>query len=189
MRATPLLQLVHASEGGENRACCEGPTVWGWVRVWASDRGVTRVEWPRPCPVTSSSAAQDGTSQAVEIARRAWEEIAAYLRGERPQFSVPLDWSGYTHFQRRVWRACRSVGYGQTCTYGELAALVGNRRAARAVGQALARNPTPILVPCHRVLASGGGLGGFGGGLEMKRRLLLLEGAITRLPRGACGRD
>jgi len=81
------------------------------------------------------------------------------------------------------------VGYGQTCTYGELAALVGNRRAARAVGQALARNPTPILVPCHRVLASGGGLGGFGGGLEMKRRLLLLEGAITRLPRGACGRD
>lgn len=170
-------------EVGRNQVYREGETVWGWVRVWATERGVTRVEWPRPGPGTSTPTIQEGPWPAVEIARRACVEIAAYLRGERPQFSVPLDWSGHTDFQRRVWTACQCVAYGQICTYGELAARVGNPRAARAVGQALARNPTPILVPCHRVLASRGRLGGFGGGLEMKRRLLALEGALAEPPR------
>jgi methylated-DNA-[protein]-cysteine S-methyltransferase len=76
-----------------------------------------------------------------------------------------------------VLRALARVSYGRTVTYGELAARVGQPRGARAVGQAMARNPVPLVIPCHRVVASGGGLGGYGGGLALKRRLLDLEGA------------
>jgi methylated-DNA-[protein]-cysteine S-methyltransferase len=88
-----------------------------------------------------------------------------------------VDLDGLPPFQRKVLLAERRVPYGRTITYGALAAKVGRPRAARAVGQALAHNPVPLVVPCHRVIAAGGGLGGFGGGLALKRRLLALEGA------------
>jgi methylated-DNA-[protein]-cysteine S-methyltransferase len=87
-----------------------------------------------------------------------------------------VDWSAVGGFTRQVLEACATVPFGQTVSYGDLARAVGSPRAARAVGQALGRNRMPLIVPCHRVLAAGGGLGGFGGGLEMKQRLLKLEG-------------
>jgi methylated-DNA-[protein]-cysteine S-methyltransferase len=85
-----------------------------------------------------------------------------------------------TDFQRRVWAACAQVPYGATATYAELARIVGSPQGARAVGQALGANPLPVLVPCHRILASDGTLGGYGGGLPMKRGLLALEGVTLR---------
>jgi methylated-DNA-[protein]-cysteine S-methyltransferase len=92
-----------------------------------------------------------------------------------------VDYSGVENeFQRRVLQTLRQrVGPGKTISYGELAEVVGHPGAARAVGTAMARNPVPIVVPCHRVLASGGGLGGYGGGLDMKKALLRLEGALA----------
>ena len=110
---------------------------------------------------------------AVSAARRQIEE---YLAGERRAFDLPLAPAG-TGFQRQVWFALADIPYGETVSYAELAARVGRPRAFRAVGQANGANPLPIVLPCHRVVASGGGLGGYGGGLDLKRRLLALEGA------------
>jgi methylated-DNA-[protein]-cysteine S-methyltransferase len=108
-------------------------------------------------------------------------ELARYLSGERVSFrrhKVAL--SPLPGFLTAALSAARKIPYGQVRTYGWLAKAAGNPKAARAAGQAMARNPLPIIIPCHRVIAASGGLGGFGGGLEMKRRLLELEG--VRLP-------
>lgn len=102
------------------------------------------------------------------------EEIIAYVEGRGPRPEVELDLSGFTEFQRSVIDAVQSIPRGQTLTYGEVALLAGRPGAARAVGQVMARNPFLILVPCHRVVAKDG-MGGFGWGLEAKRRLLEAE--------------
>jgi len=105
-------------------------------------------------------------------------ELAEYFAKKRKQFSVPVIFTG-TPFQKRVWEECRRIPYGQTSTYGELAKKVftTKKSSPRAVGQALGANPLAIVVPCHRVLAKDGGLGGYGGGLKWKSYLLDLEGA------------
>ncbi|MFB3880018.1 MAG: methylated-DNA--[protein]-cysteine S-methyltransferase [Armatimonadota bacterium] len=104
-------------------------------------------------------------------------DLRRYFAGERVGFSrYRLDLSGVPPFLAKALRQARGIPYGQVRSYGWLAAAAGNPRAARAAGQAMARNRLPIIVPCHRVIASDGSLGGFGGGLEMKRRLLELEG-------------
>jgi methylated-DNA-[protein]-cysteine S-methyltransferase len=105
------------------------------------------------------------------------EQIAAYARGERRRFDVHLDLRG-TPFQRAVWEADRKVPYGQTRTYAQVARSIGRPSAVRAVGGANGKNPVPLLVPCHRIVARDG-LGGFTGGLHHKRRLLALEGAAV----------
>lgn len=102
------------------------------------------------------------------------EQLEAYFAGELSEFDVDLDLVG-TEFQRRVWAALRTIPYGQTCTYGEIAAQIGSPNASRAVGMANGRNPVGIIVPCHRVIGSTGGLTGYGGGIERKRALLDLE--------------
>jgi methylated-DNA-[protein]-cysteine S-methyltransferase len=106
-------------------------------------------------------------------------ELDEYLRGRRTAFSVPVDLRHVTSFQRSVLEAAQSVPRGQVATYGDIGRSIGKPGAARAVGQALGSNPVPIVVPCHRVLASDGSLGGYSGrgGLRTKRRLLALEGA------------
>jgi methylated-DNA-[protein]-cysteine S-methyltransferase len=109
------------------------------------------------------------------MARRALKEITEYLGGERREFATPVDWRGWPAFTRQVLETCARVPYGTTVSYGELARRVGSPRAARAVGQALGRNPVPLIVPCHRVVRADGGLGGFGGGPALKGRLLELE--------------
>ena len=109
-------------------------------------------------------------------ASRAAAQILEYLSGARRRFDVPVVVDG-TAFQRDVWRALARIGYGRTITYGDLAARAGHPGASRAVGSACGMNPVPILVPCHRVIASGGRIGGFSGGLEIKTMLLGMEGA------------
>ncbi|MEU0218973.1 methylated-DNA--[protein]-cysteine S-methyltransferase [Streptomyces sp. NPDC006265] len=106
-------------------------------------------------------------------------QVEAYFAGERRDFDLPLDWSLISGFNREVLCELASgVPYGQVVGYGDLAVRVGQPGAAQAVGMAMGANPLPVVVPCHRVVESGGGIGGFGGGLETKRRLLALEGVL-----------
>jgi methylated-DNA-[protein]-cysteine S-methyltransferase len=105
-------------------------------------------------------------------------ELGEYFAGERSEFTMPLDLRLTSGFDRRACEAMAQIGYGTTITYAELAERAGNRGAARAAGHACATNPIAIVVPCHRVLGSDGSLHGYGGGLDMKRYLLRLEGAL-----------
>jgi O-6-methylguanine DNA methyltransferase len=106
--------------------------------------------------------------------RRVRKELREFLQGNRRKFSVPVHVWG-TPFQKKVWRALRTIPYGKTCCYQDVARKAGKPNAARAVGMANNRNPVPILIPCHRVIGKDGSLVGYGGGLPMKRRLLNLE--------------
>jgi methylated-DNA-[protein]-cysteine S-methyltransferase len=102
------------------------------------------------------------------------QELREYLAGSRARFGFRVAPTG-TEFERRVWSALQDIPYGETRTYGEIARAVGLPHGARAVGSANHKNPIPIVIPCHRVVRTGGGLGGYGGGLQLKRKLLDLE--------------
>jgi O-6-methylguanine DNA methyltransferase len=106
------------------------------------------------------------------------QQLEEYFAGERREFSFALDLRG-TNFQLACWRALLAIPYGQTRTYGDIARAIGKPHGFRAVGMANNRNPVAIVVPCHRVIASDGTLCGYGGGLDVKRKLLELEGALT----------
>lgn len=108
------------------------------------------------------------------------EALNRMLSGQRPQALPPLDISAGTEFQQAVWRGMLRIDFGRTCSYGQLAAAIGRPKAVRALGGACGANPIPVLIPCHRVLAAQRGLGGFGGGLDWKRKLLALEGSAFR---------
>jgi O-6-methylguanine DNA methyltransferase len=108
--------------------------------------------------------------------------LKAILAGRAAKTLPPLDWSGKTEFQKSVWRALRKIRRGQTKSYGEIARAIGNPKAVRAVGGACGANPIPVLVPCHRVLAANGKIGGFSGGLNRKRELLKREGVTLHHP-------
>ena len=112
---------------------------------------------------------------AGAIVRQAEQELREYFAGRRRTFTVKLDLEG-TEFQRKAWQAMCKIPFGETISYGDQARKVGKPKAYRAVGSANGKNPIPIIVPCHRVLASDGSLGGYSLGLSMKRRLLALEG-------------
>jgi methylated-DNA-[protein]-cysteine S-methyltransferase len=109
---------------------------------------------------------------------RARRELDEYFEGRRTKFELPIDWTLTRGFTTEVLRATAAVGFGDTTTYSEVARVAGSPRAVRAAGNSLGSNPMPIVVPCHRVLRTGGGLGGYTGGLERKEFLLRLEGAI-----------
>lgn len=115
---------------------------------------------------------REESNRAGEAAR----QISAYLQGRLREFSLTLDIIG-TPFQKRVWAALREIPYGKTRSYGEIARLIRSPGASRAVGSACGRNPLPLVVPCHRVLAASGAPGGFSCGLPVKKFLLALEGA------------
>jgi methylated-DNA-[protein]-cysteine S-methyltransferase len=127
-------------------------------------------------------AARLGAEPVETAAGRLVEPIRmleAYFGGRLREFRLPLDWSLTSGFNRQVLRELATgVPYGTLVGYGELAARVGQPGAAQAVGAAMGANPLPVVVPCHRVVEADGGLGGFGGGLETKRRLLVLEGVL-----------
>ena len=113
-------------------------------------------------------------------------ELDEYFEGRRTSFDLPLDWQLTRGFARQVLRRTAKIPYGEVSTYQRMAAAAGSPRAYRAAGNALGANPIPIVVPCHRVLHSGGGLGGYGGGLERKEFLLRLEGSLPgESPAGA----
>lgn len=130
---------------------------------------------PRPLQPPQAWIANSAPFQA------ALRQLAEYFAAGRRQFDLPLAADG-TEFQRAVWRVLATIPYGATISYAELARRVGNARASRAVGLANGANPLPIVVPCHRVIGSDGSLTGFGGGLELKRKLLALEGAACVEP-------
>lgn len=111
---------------------------------------------------------------ATPLLRQAAEELREYFEGNRCEFTVPLAPEG-TPFQQKVWAALRTIPYGETRSYKEVAAMVGNEKACRAVGMANNRNPLPIFIPCHRVVGANGKLVGYAGGLDVKTYLLELE--------------
>ena len=119
---------------------------------------------------------EESFDRTAHVAR----ELEEYFEGKRRDFSVPLDLRG-TDFQKKCWSALLKIPYGKVRTYADIAKTVGCPKGFRAVGMANHDNPVPIIVPCHRVLASDGTLGGYGGGLDVKRKLLELEGALQPL--------
>lgn len=120
--------------------------------------------------------AREGANQReTPLLREAVRQLALYFEGRLKRFDLPLALKG-TPFQRDVWQAIFDIPYGETRSYGEIARAVGRESARRAVGMASHRNPVPIIVPCHRVIGANGSLTGYGGGLEVKRSLLTLEG-------------
>ncbi len=122
-----------------------------------------------------------GISDNPEMASRLTEALEAYFSGVRTEFhDIPLDLVHGTVFQRAVWEGARAISWGTLETYAGLAARIGHPKAVRAVGQALGANPVPILVPCHRILAANGRLGGFSAGLHWKQALLGIEGNKPR---------
>ncbi len=129
-------------------------------------------------PGSFDTAAMDPDRRAMPPAvEEAVNEVSAYFEGELRAFSLPLQPSG-TEFQRRVWFALADIAYGETESYGELAARVGNPKACRAVGLANGRNPIPLVLPCHRVIGANGSLTGYGGGLDLKKWLLQHEARV-----------
>ncbi len=158
-------------------------TRFGWIGILADARVISYVTLPRSgrraaladLPLERTKAAP-GENRLLRLARARLER---YFSGKATRFDdLPIDDSGGTPFQREVWKLTRTIPYGSTWTYGELALAVGRPRAARAIGQCMARNRFPIIVPCHRVLGSTGNLRGFGAGVEMKRALLKMEGVF-----------
>ncbi|MGZ4032013.1 MAG: methylated-DNA--[protein]-cysteine S-methyltransferase [Tumebacillaceae bacterium] len=120
---------------------------------------------------------QNELIHSVEEVAAYKQQLVEYFAGERQVFDMPLDLRG-TEFQRKVWDAIYQVPFGATCSYKDIAKAVGDEKSVRAVGTATGKNPVPIVVPCHRVITSGGTLGGFGGGLPLKIELLKLEGVM-----------
>ncbi len=117
----------------------------------------------------------------LDDARR---QLELYFEGRLHEFDLPLDWRLSKGFRRRALRAIDRIPYGRTRSYTDIARSAGNERAVRAAGTACGANPIPIVVPCHRVLRSGGALGGYGGGLPMKQALLEMEGVLGERERG-----
>ena len=124
--------------------------------------------------------AGEARTDASPVLEQAERELREYFAGVRKAFSVPISPKG-TPFQRRVWDALRGIPYGETVSYGEVARRIGSPRACRAVGMANHRNPIPIVIPCHRVIGADGGMTGYGGGLEIKKILLELEGIHVKV--------
>jgi methylated-DNA-[protein]-cysteine S-methyltransferase len=147
----------------------------GRLLLGVSQRGLMALEFDGPGrPLPSRFKWVESFGEALPYRT----QLDEYFAGRRREFSVPLDLRG-TDFQLRCWQALLAIPYGETRTYAEIAQAVGCPRGFRAVGMANHDNPVAIIVPCHRVIASDGGLGGYGGGLETKRWLLELEGALS----------
>ncbi len=151
----------------------------GIFTAYFSEHGLARLDFPSAAPAPAF-----GRSQSLPPPIRDWtklthESVLQILCGNDPVSLPPLDLSAGTVFQQRVWSALKAIGPGETRSYAEIAAAVGNPKATRAVGGACGANPIPLLIPCHRVLASGHKLGGFSGGLAWKKRLLAAEAKRT----------
>ncbi len=153
----------------------------GSVRTAATDKGLALICLPGESKLNFDERVRklfDGyqVQSGGEVNRKAQRQIIDYLDGKRTRFDLPLDLHG-TPFQKRALRRVARIPYGKVKTYGEIAAAIGKPRAARAVGSANARNNLPLVIPCHRVVATNG-LGGYGGGLALKKRLLKMEGSL-----------
>jgi O-6-methylguanine DNA methyltransferase len=147
-----------------------------------SDRGLSEISFDYDQSRLQAARVKNDCFEADNVfLRQCRRELDEYFAGQRREFTVPLDFHG-TPFQMRCWHALLEIPYGQTCSYGDLARKVGSPNGFRAVGMANHDNPIPIIVPCHRVITSDRKLGGYGGGLDVKEKLLRLEGAKWREP-------
>jgi methylated-DNA-[protein]-cysteine S-methyltransferase len=157
-------------------------TAAGWVGILGSASGLRRTTLPQRTERAVFELLGDSLKNAMSSPRRfadLIERYRAYFSGHRADFPGALDLTDATLFQRAVWQATRAIRYGQTRSYTWVAERVSNPKATRAVGQALSKNPLPIIIPCHRVMAKDRGLGGFTGGLTVKRQLLKLEADVA----------
>lgn len=155
----------------------------GQLLVAATPRGLVRVSYTefRGMEETLEELARRVSPRVLEAPGRldpVRRELDEYFEGRRREFDVPIDWSHLAGYTRDVLRTTAKIGYGELSTYAGVAAAAGRPRAVRAAGNALGANPMPVIVPCHRVMRTGGGLGGYTGGLERKEFLLRLEGAL-----------
>lgn len=179
------METTRRNPAGHSRplySLCAFPSPLGWFALITRGDMVLRLSFGHASRRAALAAIEPEWRKSCRLCPprgKLVERLLAYAQGEPVDFRrVRVDLEPLGEFRRRVLRLCRTIPYGRTLTYGALAARVGAPRAARAVGQALATNPVPILIPCHRVVASDGRLGGFTapGGPAMKRRLLELEG-------------
>lgn len=154
----------------------------GELLVAVTPRGVVRVSFASEvADLVLADLAERVSPRVLRLPQRTDEarrELDEYFAGSRKQFDIPVDWSLVRGFAQGVLRATARVPFGQVTTYRLMAEAAGSPRASRAAGNALGSNPIPIVVPCHRVLHTGGGLGGYAGGLERKRLLLTFEGSL-----------
>jgi methylated-DNA-[protein]-cysteine S-methyltransferase len=172
-----------AAEGLLDVAYATADSPFGPLLLARTPRGLVRVSLPvyDPDETLEELAARisprvlEAPAQLDEMRR----QLDLYFEGKLTEFDLPLDWRLTQGFRRKAQRAIARIPYGNTRTYTEIAASAGNERAVRAAGTACGTNPLPIVVPCHRVLRSGGALGGYGGGLPMKKALLELEGVLA----------
>jgi methylated-DNA-[protein]-cysteine S-methyltransferase len=172
-----------AAEGLLDVSYTSADSPFGPLLLAGTPRGLVRIGLPN----------QDSESLLEELARKvsprvletpgrfdeARRELELYFEGRLHDFDLPLDWQLSRDFRRRALRAIARIPYGETRSYMQVAKSAGNERAVRAAGTACGSNPIPIVVPCHRVLRTGGGLGGYGGGLPMKESLLRIEGVLS----------
>lgn len=181
---TALTRLADraAAEGLLDVAYATMDSPFGPLLLASTPRGLVRVGLPAYDPdETLAELAARISPRVLEAPARLDEvrrQLDRYFEGRLREFELTLDWRLTGGFQAKVQRAIARIPYGQTRSYTQVAAIAGNRRAVRAAGTACGSNPIPIVVPCHRVLRSGGALGGYGGGLPMKLALLQLEGAL-----------
>jgi methylated-DNA-[protein]-cysteine S-methyltransferase len=161
-------------------AVCE--TSLGWTGVIGSPNGLKKVILPLNSKEAVLGQIASYGCEAENHDSAGFSELAdrirRYFDGKPVDFADKLDLAGSTRFQQKVWLTVRGIPRGETRSYGWVANQLGLPKAARAVGQALGRNPVPIVIPCHRVIASDGKLGGFGGGVEIKKFLLQLEQSV-----------
>jgi methylated-DNA-[protein]-cysteine S-methyltransferase len=151
----------------------------GVLTIKGNDDAVTGIKLPGSASIRRPAPADREVTPVPAPLAAAVAQLKEYFAGDRTRFDLVLELSG-TPFQRAVWLTLKDIPYGETVSYAELARMVGRPKAVRAVGQANGANPVPIVLPCHRVVASGGAIGGYGGGPAMKRSLLALEGAPIR---------
>jgi methylated-DNA-[protein]-cysteine S-methyltransferase len=191
--ATEGAELNRAVEGVLDRAERDGlidvayteiDSPFGKMMIAGSERGILRVAFPhRRFDEILEQIAERISPRVLEAPGRLDEprrQLDEYFEGKRREFDLPLDWRLTHGFQNRAQHAIARIPYGETRTYSWIAEKAGNPRAYRAAGTACGANVLPPIVPCHRVVPAGGGIGNYGGGPEMKRALLELEGAVQR---------
>ena len=187
MKASPNRSLGRlaeraAEEGLLDVAYATADSPFGPLLLATTPRGLVRVGLPnQDADQLLADLATRVSPRVLEAPAqldRARRELDLYFAGKLTEFDLPLDWQLSRDFRRRVLRAIAGIPYGQTRSYTEMAKRAGNERAVRAAGTACGSNPIPLVVPCHRVLRTGGALGGYGGGLPMKQELLRLEGVL-----------
>jgi methylated-DNA-[protein]-cysteine S-methyltransferase len=180
--AIEKLQARAAAEGLLDVAYTSTDSPFGPLLLAKTPRGLVRVGLPNQDPdellVELAERVSPRVLEAPAELDETRRELDLYFEGKLDRFDLPLDWQLSDGFRLRVLHAISQIPYGETRSYTEMATAAGNERAVRAAGTACGSNPIPLVVPCHRVLRTGGALGGYGGGLPMKQALLQLEGAL-----------